>query len=984
MASNLERDVQAIGREIFAKMEDRSPSVFQRNFWSGKLLDVCMKDEAFKLEMFRFVDVFPVLRGADEVSRHVREYFSREGQSFGFLGAALGLAGSGLGARIGAAVLEKNILSMARRFIAGERLEELRPVLMELRKGGLAFTVDLLGEATCSEAEAETYARRYMELLEGLSALTQSWPADERLDTDAYGPIPRVNVSIKVSALFSQMDAIAPERSLEALTARLLPILERARALGAFVNLDLEQYAHKDLTFALFRTLLDSPTLRDYPHAGLAMQAYLKDAVDDVRELARWAKKRKTPVTVRLVKGAYWDYETVIAKQRGWPSPVFENKQETDASFEACTEILLDAHKHVRLACASHNVRSIAKTLALANAQGLKPNAIELQMLYGMAEPIKYALKEMGYRVRDYLPVGELLPGMAYFVRRLLENTSNESFLRQRFAEGASVDALLAAPAPAPPPEKRAVPKATLQDPFHNAPPIDFTRPEHAEAMRRALHSVRKSFGAKLPAYVAGREQRSDNLSPSVNPARPSEVVAQACLSSEVDVRAALRTAREVFPSWRDTPVAERAEALRRAAQWMRERHFELAALEVLEAGKTWREADADVGEAIDFLEYYAREAVRLFAPRRMGHVPGEQNTYFYEPRGVGVVIAPWNFPLAILCGMTSAALVTGNSVIVKPAPETPAIAGKLMEALRAARVPDGVVQLLYGGAEIGEPLAASSEVDFVIFTGSKSVGLRLIELGARTPAGQRSVKRIIAEMGGKNAIIVDDDADLDEAVQGIVQSAFGFQGQKCSACSRLIVLDKVHDALLPRLMEAIQSLRIGPAEDPATRVGPVISARAQQRIQAYIAQGEKEARLLLRRDVPAEGFYVGPTLFGDVSPNAVIAQEEIFGPVLAVLRADSFDAALELANGTEFALTGGFFSRSPARIHEVRRSFRVGNLYINRGTTGALVERQPFGGAAMSGVGSKAGGPDYLLQFVEPRVVTENTLRRGFAPAED
>jgi RHH-type proline utilization regulon transcriptional repressor/proline dehydrogenase/delta 1-pyrroline-5-carboxylate dehydrogenase len=365
--------------------------------------------------------------------------------------------------------------------------------------------------------------------------------------------------------------------------------------------------------------------------------------------------------------------------------------------------------------------------------------------------------------------------------------------------------------------------------------------------------------------------------------------------------------------------------------------------------------------------------------------VPGEENEFSYEPRGVAVVIAPWNFPLAILCGMTTAALVAGNPVIMKPAEQSPIIAAKLMEILRAAGVPPGVVSYLPGrGEEIGPTLVQHKDVAVIAFTGSRPVGLMINHQAAETPSGQDHVKRVITEMGGKNAIIIDDDADLDEAVHGVAASAFGYQGQKCSACSRAIVLESTHDAFLNRLIEATRSLKIGPAEDPGCFVGPVIDEEARQRILDYIAKGTREARLVYAADVGAlseEGFYVGPHVFAEVAPTAVIAQEEIFGPVLAVIKAQDLTQALEIANGTSYALTGGLYSRSPANIERVRREFRVGNLYINRKITGALVDRQPFGGFKLSGIGSKAGGPDYLLQFLLPRTITENTMRRGFAP---
>ncbi len=407
----------------------------------------------------------------------------------------------------------------------------------------------------------------------------------------------------------------------------------------------------------------------------------------------------------------------------------------------------------------------------------------------------------------------------------------------------------------------------------------------------------------------------------------------------------------------------------------------------VYECGKPWAEADGDVAEAIDFCMYYAQQMRLLAAPVQCDY-PGEENSYFYQPRGVAVIISPWNFPLAILTGMTVAALVAGNTVIMKPAEQSSVIAVKLFEMIRDAGVPDGVVTYLPGtGEEIGPVLVNSPDVDLIAFTGSREVGLSINEQAAHTPPSQNHVKKVIAEMGGKNAIIVDDDADLDEAVQGVVGSAFGFSGQKCSACSRVIVLEPAYDSFLERLAGATESLKVGPAEDPGTTVGPVIDEEAQRRIEDYIAIGKDECRTIVSMDVgdlAGEGYYVGPHVFADVEPDNRLAQHEIFGPVVAVLKAEDLDEAFRIANSTDYALTGGMYSRSPKNLQRVRAEMRVGNLYLNRSITGALVQRHPFGGYKMSGIGSKAGGHDYLLQFLLPIAVSENTLRRGFAPPPD
>ena len=446
----------------------------------------------------------------------------------------------------------------------------------------------------------------------------------------------------------------------------------------------------------------------------------------------------------------------------------------------------------------------------------------------------------------------------------------------------------------------------------------------------------------------------------------------------------AVAAARVAFSRWSQTSFDERARVIRRVADRIRQRRYELAAWEVFEVGKTWAEADADVVEAIDFCEFYAEEARRLGRGRLTQDIPGEVSIETYIPRGVGAIIAPWNFPLAILCGMTVAALVTGNTVVIKPAEQSSVIGALFMQALEEAGMPPGVANLVSGtGEAVGSYLVVHPEVDFIAFTGSREVGTAIWQVAGITHPGQRNLKKVICEMGGKNALIVDTDADLDEAVLGIIHSAFGFQGQKCSALSRLILVGEVGQRLLPRLTEAAAALKIGYPEDPSTDVGPVIDAEAKAKIDHYRAIGKQKHKIAFEAAIPdhLNGCFVAPSIFVDVPIDAQIAQEEIFGPVLSVHQADDLNQAIELANATPFALTGGLYSRSPDNIAKVRRSFQVGNLYINRSITGAIVGRHPFGGFYMSGGGTKAGGRDYLLNFTFPRVVTENTLRRGFAP---
>jgi len=516
-----------------------------------------------------------------------------------------------------------------------------------------------------------------------------------------------------------------------------------------------------------------------------------------------------------------------------------------------------------------------------------------------------------------------------------------------------------------------------MSEMFSNQPPVDFSRRQNRQRFAQILEKVRSEFKEKSPKRSSGPWLES------VNPADPKEIVGRVRISNVDQAQEAIDRAAAFLPEWRGTPAEQRAEILIRAAGILIERRWELAAWEVFEVGKGWREADADVIEAIDYLNYYAGEMRRLAGWRQTQQLPGETNVYLYEPRGIAGIIAPWNFPLAILTGMTAAALVTGNCALMKPAEQSPMMAVHLLEILRSAGLPTDACQLLHGGGEIGAYLVRSPKIHLIAFTGSRDVGLEILQESYTHRPGQDHVKRVVCEMGGKNAVIVDADADLDEAVNYVIDSAFGYQGQKCSAASRLVLVREVHDRFLARLTEAVRGLRIGPPEDPGNFIGPVIDAEAQQRIERHIRLGKKEAKCVLAMAAPKQGYFVGPAIFSEVDPGSRLAQEEIFGPVLSVFQARNFAHALEIANNSQFALTGGIFSRSPAHIDKARKEFRVGNLYINRGITGAVVERQPFGGLKLSGIGSKAGGSDYLLQFLEPRTISENTLRHGFAPPE-
>lgn len=955
-----------------------------------------MSQPDFRLRLLRFVDAFPAVRTPQQLQRMVQEYFT---DAEAEIPAALrfGAQSSQLFGKMGntmlAGMIRKNIELMARQFMIGSNTSESVEGVRRLRKEGFAVVADLLGEAVVSEHEADEHQQTYLRMLDKLSYAELKPLSPSKGDLD-WNSQPIAQISIKPSALFSQIDPANFEGSVEGIMSRLEPIAAKAVETGAAICLDMESYNYKDVTLEVFRRI--RAKYPNYPHFGIVLQAYLRETEADLRHLLHWMRDRQLPSSIRLVKGAYWDYETIVAEQHGWPNRVWSNKLQTDANFEKCARLALENADVCYLQCASHNVRSIAVVLETAIVNGVPADRYEFQVLYGMAEPVRQAILKSAKRVRVYAPFGELVPGMAYLVRRLLENTANESFLRHTFgSNGSKLPADLLADPAEKLKESPPIADEAPEQPFTNAPHADFTQEETRQKMRDAISQIRKKeSGFARPLSIGGVVRPTEDVEESVNPNQPGEVLGSVCLASTTDAEDAIRAANDAFASWKKVPVAERANIMRKAAHLLERRRWKHAAWQVLEVGKQWSEATADVDEAIDFLNYYAADAERLAGLNPVQQLLGERNDLTYLPRGVCSVIAPWNFPLAISVGMAAAALVTGNTVVYKPSSLSALNGWLLMDLFQEAGVPAGVFNYVPGrGGEIGDTLVDHPDVATIAFTGSKEVGLRLIERAAVVHPHQRHVKRVIAEMGGKNAIIIDDDADLDEAVPAVLESAFGYQGQKCSACSRVIVVHSIFDRFHDRLCEAASGWIVGPSENPRHNMGAMISKQAQVKVLQSARDAAKEGRLIFQGTIPVPpseeseeqpGYFAPITIVDHIQPGHETANNEIFGPVLAVMRARDYDQAIEWANRSNYALSGAVFSRTPSHIDQAKQDFEVGNLYINRGCTGAIVGRQPFGGAAMSGVGSKAGGPDYLQQFTIPKVVTENTMRRGYAPRED
>ncbi|OUL29196.1 1-pyrroline-5-carboxylate dehydrogenase [Nostoc sp. RF31YmG] len=984
--STYEAKTQEIAKQLLeVTQENRSffASLRDQMRWDDKLLAWAMSNPGLRVQLFRFIDTLPALRSKSEIAAHLQEYLGDESVELpAALKGMLNFANpDSMPGQVAATTVATAVETLAHKYISGENITQVIKTVERLRKEKMAFTIDLLGEAVITEAEAQSYLERYLELMQQLVAASKNWKAIPAIDEADGEQLAKVQVSVKLTAFYSQFDPLDAQGSEERVSDRIRTLLRHAQQLGAAVHFDMEQYAYKDITLNILKKLLTEDEFRQRTDIGITIQAYLRDSEQDAKDVISWLKQRGYPLTIRLVKGAYWDQETIKAAQKHWPQPVYNDKAASDANFETITQLLLENHQYVYAAIGSHNVRSQAKAIAIAESLKVPRRRFEMQVLYGMGDKLAKALVDRGYRVRVYCPYGELLPGMAYLIRRLLENTANSSFLRQNL-ENRPIEELLAPPV-VELSHAEAERRREENRGFVGVADTDYAEEEERRKSHQAFQSVHQQLGRTYLPLINGEYVNTQEVIDSLNPSNFSQVIGKVGLISVEQAEQAMKAAKAAFPGWRKTPVKQRADILRKAGDLMEQRRAELSAWIVLEVGKPVKEADAEVSEAIDFCRYYADEMERLDKGVNYD-VSGETNRYIYQPRGIAVVISPWNFPLAIACGMTVAALVSGNCTLLKPAETSSVITAKLTEILVEAGIPKGVFQYVPGkGSQAGAYLVSHPDTHVIAFTGSQEVGCKIYAEASTLKPLQRHMKRVIAEMGGKNAIIVDESSDLDQAVVGVVQSAFGYSGQKCSACSRVIVLQSIYDTFVERLVEATKSLNIGEAELPSTQVGPVIDANARDRIREYIEKGKAEAKLALELPAPEQGYFIGPVIFSEVPSNAIIAQQEIFGPVLAVIPVKDFEEALAVANGTNFALTGGLYSRTPSHIQQAQQEFEVGNLYINRTITGAIVARQPFGGFNLSGVGSKAGGPDYLLQFLEPRTITENIQRQGFAPIE-
>lgn len=866
-----------------------------------------------------------------------------------------------------ATVVRYLVRKMAKRFIAGESISSSHKTLKALRASNRQATLDQLGELVVSAREADEYFEKVLQLIHGLK---QHIPRGEK---NAAG-ILNAHVSIKVSALSHDFRPQAFEATYEKVAPRLKRILMEAAREEVFINVDAEHFNYRNLVFKIYKkVLLETPELKDYAQTGIVVQAYLRDGADHLLDVIELARKRSMRMPIRLVKGAYWDAETIEGEAHQFIPPQFLNKEESDLHFRQLAYLTLKNHEHIQLAIASHNLQDHAFVESVRTLRFPQAPVIEHQCLHMTYEALSHGLAKMGWPTRNYIPIGNLLVGMAYLVRRIMENSSQVGILsimrsHQR-ANGliSPVDVLL---------EKKKNGAMNL-DSFLVQLKSDFypVRPLrlHIDEERNELFKEMNQFEQKLTfsqeEYSASKDERV------ICSSRPELIIGTHSVNNVSDAVNAVEAAEKgLQASWwgKQSMALFRVSAMMKAADLMLLRRNELATLMIYEAGKTMTESLADVDEAIDFLNYYARQEISI-------QLSGVKVTN----RGVITAIAPWNFPLAIPCGMSAAPLVAGNAVVLKPAEQTPLIAQELHKLLLEAGVPAEVFHLIQGEGEIvGAPLVTHPRTAGIVFTGSKGVGQWIYRNAADKILDHYHhqipmQKKVIAEMGGKNGIIVTNNCELDETISGILYAAFAHAGQKCSAASRIIVHSEVKDALVNRLVMAIKDLKVGDSTDPATAVNPLISAQDQERVRKSVEEAKEEAikvkgKILIDRSFEKlPGFCVGPALIElpmqQARKKESWAQREIFGPVIHLIEFTSLIEAVEIFNGTEYALTGGVFSQSQDDIDFLLKFLRAGNLYVNRPNTGARVAIEPFGGFKLSGTGPKAGGPDYVSQFHFP-----------------
>lgn len=1027
----LESRVGELGHEIFERAAAAYPYPGTRPWLLDRMVAWTDADPRLKAASFQLMECLPALATDASIVRHLREYFR-------FHNVCLPRMAGWLLDRADHPLLERLVgLStrfaagaMAGRFVTGHDVESVARTLLRLRQKGMAVTLDLLGESTLSRAQADRYASMNADLIARLSPQALNWPDRPLLDQSAYGPQPRVNVSIKLTGLVPHLNPAAPDASFEAVSDRLRPLLLAARRLGAFINVDMEHHAVRDLTLEIFMRLLMEPEFRDWRDVGIVVQAYLRDAERDLSRLLAWREKRGAPFAIRLVKGAYWDSETAAAARAGQAPPVWTRKWQSDACYEHLAGTLLQHATRIRPCFASHNVRTLAFVMAKAEALGVPISAYEIQMLYGMGDPLKSAIAGMGRCLRVYAPHGDMLPGVAYLIRRLMENTANDSFLKQGFRDRPSYARMLRAPGSGEPPtsaradaptrsnestkdvalmnEDHHADRQTALDldhamnPYQPCPGLDLAQSATRDDLIREIERLRDEAPHDLALAPFNTPPRGDGLMISADPSSPGRSPARIRPAREAEVDATTAMQRKAFAS-RDgdgmggggLASRSRAETLDHLADVLREQRIPLAAALIAEAGMRPVEADHEVRQAIDYVAYHARGACILHEAGRRRDLPGEANGVSLRPHGLAAVVGSDHSPLAAPAGLITAAYAMGNHVIWSPPTRFALCTGLLAQAVqKAGAAPSEITLLPCDDEAVTEYLTGHVEVDLLLAAGSAAFVRSLFANSVNARKDDRS-RSVILEIGGEGGLLVDEDADLDLAVKSVLTSALVWAGQGRARARKAFVHRAVFAAFSERLREAAGSLVAGKADRLDIDVGPLMDATAAEAFASF----QSESTLVTPgghdgEAGPSGGGIFAPRVFSLKDPRAMAQLEAPSGPALFVAPVHSFNEGLGALAELPWALVLGVFSRSPENLRLAQRRLKGATLFLNRATAWPEVERHPLicrggsAGAAIGGaghgqgdVGLGLGSLALLTRMAIPLITSESTARHGYDP---
>lgn len=986
-AAALEQLTVELGQDLWRKMQRRKPSLFEPRWWEDRILAAAVADPALRQQMFRFVDVLPRLRTHQELSRHLHEFFAevqaidpeaRELVRFG----ADQLSPNSILSRALAHNLRWQVHRIARRFVAAPEPATLLRTIAGQRQHGQGTAIATLAGVPLTAEERDAYFDSVVHQLSELAPAVAVWPEDRLLDHDQFGPAPRLHVAVQLSRLTGLRECRDPERVAAELLPRLRTLLRFAREQQVLLQIDGETASWRPTIHALLQQTLLEAEFAELTEIGIDIPADAATASAELQHWLSWLAERQVPVAIRLSLGPGWDEEHLRAQAQGWTSPVVAEPWQAGAQFETLAGVLLANTHLARPILATDHPRGLAAGLAQAQQLNVPRTAWEWQPRMGLHSELSQTLSERGYRVRLRTPVGEACLGLSLLIRDCLANPSYELPLGYSL-RGENEEDLFMNPAELAaqsPPRRKRLPLS-----FENQPLADFSQPEVRTAQLAALETVRGQLGRDYPLVIDGKAIHSRERHATRNPSRLSQLVGRVAIATEDDVLAAVATARRAFTHWSRVEVQYRYEYLGLIARELEQRRYELAAWMMFEVGLTWPEADQEVADAIDYCRYYAEQMKWLHEPST-AEIASEQNSYAFRPRGVVAAISSWDAPLSTIASMTAAALMTGNTLVLAPDLRAAVISAHWLSVLQSIGLPDGVVQFIPGSIDDLCPvLAGSPDVDLVVCSTSVANGLRINALAATPHRSAQSIKRVLVDLPGNNAIIIDADADLDEAVAGVLASAFRQAGQSRRSCARVIVVEEIHDEFVNRLAAATKLLQVGPADEPGAEIGPLIDVANVETIDQICADVADEGQVHVAGEVPVElaheGCFAAPRIITGLTCKARIAAQDVVGPVLVVLRAENFKDALEIANATDYALIGGVYSRSPANLQRARQEFHVGNLFLNRPITHARVGRQPIGGYRLSGGGAKAGGPDYLLEFLIPVAICEDVSRRGIEP---